>query len=120
MVNIPKRTAEKFLISAEVENGDVVEIVKEPYIQSAEKSKFGKERTIVTVRFQRNGQVRRWSLNNMSNDALLDAFGADGDLWRGLKVKIQMREENVGGVMKSVLYAKPLVQTKVAPVDASD
>ena len=117
MVQIPKRGADPFIIPADVNDGDLATIVKEPYIQAAEKSKFGKERTIITVQLKRTGEVYRWGLNTTSNDKLVEAFGADGDMWKDRQVRIKVASMNVGGVNKSVLYALPSVQTKVAPAE---
>ena len=120
MVNIPKRGADPFLIPADVENGDLATIVKPPYIQSAEKSKYGKERTIITVQLKRTGEVYRWGLNTTSNDQLVEAFGDEGDQWKGKQVRIKVESMNVGGVNKSVLYAVPSVQVSIAPANPSD
>lgn len=120
MVNIPKRGADSYLMPADVEDGDYALIVKEPYVQTAENSKYGKERTIITVQVQRTKEIYRWSLNTTSNDRLVAVFGGDGDMWKGKQVKIRIQEQNVSGVNKSVLYAVPTVQTKVAPASPSD
>lgn len=85
-----------------------------PYVQSAEKSKFGKERTVVTVKVKRTGEVFRWGLNTTSNDRLVDRFGEEGDLWVGKEIRVQKRSENVRGQDRSVLYAVPSVQAEVA------
>ena len=120
MVKVPKRGASPFLIPADINNNDVALIVKPPYIQDAEKSKFGKERTIITVQLERTGEVYRWGLNTTSNDRLVDKFGEDGDQWAYKKVRIKVESMNVGGVNKSVLYAVPLLQTSIAPAGSSD
>jgi hypothetical protein len=110
MVTIPKRGKDPYLTAQHVEDDDLAEIVEAPYIMDAEKSKFGKERTIVTVQLKRTDETYRWGLNNTSNDRLVEAFGGDGDLWLGKTVKIAKRTENVRGQDRSVLYAIPLEQ----------
>lgn len=117
MVNIPMRGADPFIIPADVENGDVVTIVKEPYIQDAEKTRFNRERTVITVELQRNRKVYRWGLNTTSNDALVKAFGPEGSFWRGKQVKVKVAEQNVNGVNKSILYALPVLQATLAPAE---
>lgn len=114
MVRIPKRGKDPFLTAKNVEDGDLATIVEPPYIQAAEKSKFGKERTIVTVKLKRTGSIYRWGLNTRSNDRLVNKFGGDGDLWQGKEVHIQKRSENVRGEDHDVLYAYPTEQTTVA------
>lgn len=120
MVKVPKRGASPFLIPTDVNDNETAIIVKPPYIQDAEKSKFGKERTILTVQLERTGEVYRWGLNTTSNDRLVEKFGEDGDQWDGKKVRIKVESMNVAGVNKSVLYAVPLLQTSIAPADPSD
>jgi hypothetical protein len=120
LVQIPRRGADPFISPVDVEEGDVCTITEPPYIQPAEKTRYQKERTVITVQVQRTGEVYRWGLNTTSNDRLVEAFGTDGDMWTGLRVAAELREMNVSGVMKTVLYARPLVQTKIAPADPSD
>ena len=115
MVRIPKRGKDPFLTPKNVQDGDLATIMEPPYIQSAEKSKFGKERTIVTVKLQRTRSIYRWGLNTRSNDRLVDLFGDDGDQWTGKEVRIQKRSENVRGEDRDVLYAYPTEQTTIAP-----
>jgi len=117
MVNIPRRGADPFIVPADVDNGDYAVIVKEPYIQDAEKTRFHKERTVIVVQLLRNDKVFRWGLNTTSNDRLVKAFGEDGALWQGKQVKISIVEMNVSGIQKSVLYAVPVTQTSVAPAE---
>jgi hypothetical protein len=117
MVKIPKRGKDPFLTPKHVEDGDLATIIEPPYIQSAEKSKFGKERTMVTVKIKRTGEVFRWGLNTTSNDRLVERFGEEGDLWVGKEVRIQRRSENVRGQDRDVLYALPSVQAEIAPAE---
>jgi len=120
MVQIPMRGADPFITPVDVEENDVCTITKPPYIQPEEKTRFKKERTVITVMVRRTGEVYRWGLNTTSNDRLVTAFGSNGDMWTGLQVAVEQREMNVSGVMKTVLYARPLLQAKIAPSDPSD
>lgn len=117
MVKIPRRGKPPFLKAHHVEDNDLAVIVESPFILSAEKSKFGKERTIITVKVKRTDEVYRWSLNTTSNDRLVDKFGEDGDLWTDKEVKIRKRSENVRGEDKNVLYALPSMQQNLAPAE---
>jgi len=117
MVKIPKRGKDPFLTPKHVVDGDLATIVEAPYIMSAEKSKFGKERTIITVKIKRIDEIYRWGLNTTSNDRLVDRFGEDGDLWVDKEVRVQKRSENVRGQDRSVLYALPSVQAEIAPAE---
>ena len=113
MVKIPKRGSDPFLKPEHVEDGDLALIIKEPFILSAEKTKFGKERTILIVQIKRTGSVYQWGLNTTSNDRLVEKFGGEGDLWKGKEVRVQKRSENVRGQEKFVLYASPSVQATI-------
>lgn len=115
MVQIPKRGKDRipFLTFRNVEDGDQAVIVDVPYIQTAEKSKFGKERTIITVKLKRTDEVYRWGLNTISNDRLVEKFTGEGNLWVGKEVKIVKRQESVLGEDRYVLYVYPSLQTKI-------
>lgn len=115
MVKIPIRGKAQFLKPDDVVDGDLLEITESSYIQPAEKSKFGKERTVVTVCVKRTDEVRRWSLNTTSNDRLVDTYTEDGDSWKNKEVKVQKRLENVRGSEWHVLYALPSIQQSIAP-----
>jgi hypothetical protein len=112
-----KRGADPFITSTDVNNGDVATITKEPYIQDAEKTRFHKEKTVITVTLPKNGKIYRWGLNTTSNDRLVDAFSTNGTFWIGKQVKIKIVEMNVSGQNKSVLYALPIIQNSIAPAE---
>jgi hypothetical protein len=115
MVQIPKRGKPSipFLSFRDVEDGDLATIIEPPYVQTAEKSKFGKERTILTIKLLRTGEIYRFGLNTTTNDRLVDAFSSEGNLWRDKQIKILKRSELVLGKDRYVLYAIPSVQTKI-------
>jgi len=117
MVRIPKRGKPAFLKPDHVVDGDLLTIIEPPYVQDAEKSKFGKERTLITVQVKRTGDICRWGLNTTSNDRLVDKFGEDGDLWKSKEVRVQKRVENVRGTDRPVLYALPSIQQNIAPAE---
>lgn len=113
MVKIPRRSKPAFLTAQHVEDNDLATIQEPPYILEAEKSRFDKERTIITVQVKRTGETYRWGLNNTSSDRLVERFGEDGELWKGKEVKIQKRNENIRGQDRCVLYALPSIQAKI-------
>lgn len=117
MVKIPKRGKPQFLRPEDVQDNDLATIIEQPLILPADSSKYGKERTIVTVKIHRIKEIRRWGLNNTSNDRLVDAYGEDGDVWKGKEVRIQKRLENVRGQDRYVLYAQPSVQAEISPAE---
>jgi len=116
MVQIPKRGKPRipFIKGHNVEDGDLAEIIDYPFIQKAEDSKFGKERTIITVKVLRTEEIWRMGLNTHSNDRLVEAFTGEGNLWKGKQIKILKRQELVLGEDRDVLYCIPApVQTKI-------
>ena len=115
MVKMHLQGKPPFIRSQHVQDGDLAAITEPPYIVDAEKSKFGKERTVVTVKLRRTGDVFRWSLNTTTNDRLVDKFGEEGELWKGKEVKIQKRSEVVRGEERWVLYAVPSTQMNLQP-----
>lgn len=117
MVRIPKRGSDPYLTARDVVGGDLATITGPVYIQDAEKSKFGKERTIITVKIKRTGKIYRWGLNSTSNDRIVDFYSEDSDLWKGKELKIQKRLMNVRGEDRDVLYAVPSEQARMAPAE---
>lgn len=104
---LEKLGAPPFLTPEDVENNDLLEIVSEPYIVSAEKSKFGRRRGRANVRILRTGEECRWTMNTTTWDRLVDGFGTDAKLWIGKKVKVRKETRNVSGVDKEVVFGKP-------------
>lgn len=92
-----------FLDPAEVSEGEIVKVTSEPVLIPAEQSTWGKERYRISVDLA-NGEPRRWTLNTTTSNALLDAFGEDGNLWIGKRVKIHKEHRRVGKEMKWVLF----------------
>jgi hypothetical protein len=115
MVQIPKRGKPRisFIKGHNVEDGDLATIIETPYIQKAEDSKFGKERTIITIKLVRTEEIWRIGLNIHSNDRLVESFGSEGNLWLNKQIKINKRQEYVLGEERDVLYATPSIQTKI-------
>jgi len=125
-VPLKKLGAPPFLVAAELENDDLLEIVSEPYIVSAEKSKFGRARGRANVCIIRTGEERRWTMNYTTWDRLVDAFGTQEAMWIGKKVKVRKEVQNVSGVDKDVIFGfpykepqqalddKPLAETEIA------
>jgi hypothetical protein len=114
MVQVPRRGKLPFLTSRDVENDDLVTILKAPYFQDAEESKYKKERTVVEVQVKRTELAYRWGLNTTTNDRFVDKWSAEGDVWIGKEAKIQKRTENVRGQEKEVMYGLPLVPSTQA------
>lgn len=104
MTIIPLRTKDPFLSIDYAKDGEIGTIIKSPDILPAEKSRFGKEQTILPIKLKRDNKTYRLALNATSNDRLVRAFGANGDLWIGQDILIQKRTLTIDGKQKDVLF----------------
>jgi len=107
---LPRLGKPPFLMPHHVQQDDLLEIVGEPYVVDAEKSKYGRERGYVVVQLVRTGEMFSYGCNTTSWNRLLDAFGDNGALWLGKKVKIQLENQTIRGEAKTVLFAVPQIQ----------
>jgi hypothetical protein len=96
-----------FLKPDYVQHDDLAEIVEEPYVRSAEDSKFGRERGYAVVRLVRTGELYTWGMNTTTWDRLIDAFGEDSALWKGKCVKIKLEKQTVRGEEKTIMFGMP-------------
>lgn len=103
---LQKLGSPSFLSVHEVENDMVVTVVREPFVVSAEKSKWGKARGRVTVRLP-NGEDRRWTMNVTTWDRLIDDFGVEPSLWLNRKIRLKKEKMVINGDYKPVLYGVP-------------
>ena len=103
-----------FLSVNEVEDGDVFVVVEQPYLVSAEESRWGKERYRVVVKKfdDKEFGLRTWTLNTSTSNRLLDGFGEDEKLWVGRKIRVRKHEEYVLGKQKFVLYGEAQVEAQ--------
>ena len=104
MGKLPRLGKPPYLKPHHVQQDDLVEIVEEPYVRTAEQSRFGRPRGYAVVRLLRTGELYTWGFNTTTWDRLLDAFGEDSSLWVGKKVKIRLESQIVRGEQRSVIY----------------
>jgi hypothetical protein len=107
MVKLPRLSKPPYLKPHHVRHDDLVEIVEEPYVRSAEESRFERPRGYAVVKLLRTGELYTWGFNGTTWDRLLDAFGDDGALWRGKRVKVRVETQTVRGEQKSVIFGVP-------------
>jgi len=107
MVKLPRMGRPPFLKPHHVKQDDLVEIVDEPYIRSAEESRFEKPKGYAVVRLLRTGELFTWGFNNITWNRLLDAFGDDSSLWKGKKVKVKIETQTVRGEQRQVIFGVP-------------
>ena len=96
-----------YLLPEEVEQDDIVEIIDNPYIVPAEKTKWGKDRGKAVVKILRTGLIRTWTMKNTTWDKLIQAYGEDAGQWLNKRVLIGKEARNVNGVDKIILFGKP-------------
>jgi len=85
--------------------GETFEIMDEGEIITKEASPFGREIFQITVQ-NRDGTEFVWTANKTSIRALITAYGKDTKNWIGQPVELFVREQNVRGVQKKVIYAR--------------
>ncbi|MEM2953767.1 MAG: hypothetical protein QXU21_05790 [Candidatus Bathyarchaeia archaeon] len=107
MVKLPRMGRPPFLKSHHVKQDDIVKIVEEPYVRSAEESRFEKPRGYAVVRLVRTGELYTWGFNTTTWDRLIDAFGEDSALWKGKKVKVKLENQTVRGEQKQIIFGVP-------------
>lgn len=107
MVRLPRMSKPPYLKPQHVRQDDVVEIVEEPYVRSAEESRFEKPRGYAVVRLLRTGELYTWGFNSTTWDRLIDAFGDDSALWKGKKVKVKIEMQTVRGEEKQIIFGVP-------------
>lgn len=110
MGKLPRMGRPPFLKPHHVQQDDLVEIVEEPYVRSAEESKFGRMRGYVVVRLVRTGEIYTWGMNTTTWDRCVDSFGEDSALWKGKKVKIKKMPQVVRGENREVLFGVPYIE----------
>jgi hypothetical protein len=107
---LPRMGKPPFLKPHHVQQDDLVEIVEEPYVRSAEESKFGRMRGYAIVRLVRTGDLYTWGMNTTTWDRCVDSFGEDSALWKGKKVKIKKMPQVVRGENREVLLGVPYIE----------
>jgi hypothetical protein len=109
-----------FLKPHNVQQDDLVEIVEEPYVRSAEESKFGRMRGYAVVRLLRTGDLYTWGMNTTTWDRCVDSFGEDSALWKGKKVKIKKMSQVVRGENREVVFGVPYKEPQQKLEEASN
>ena len=107
MGKLPRMSKPPYLKPQHVKQDDLVEIVEEPYVRSAEESRFERPRGYAVVRLLRTGELYTWGFNGTTWDRLLEAFGDDDALWKGKRVKVKVETQTVRGEQKQVIFGVP-------------
>ena len=59
------------------------------------------------ILLEMEGEEYKWLANKTSVRKLAKKYGTDSENWIGKKVKLWLAQQNVGGVMKDVIYGEP-------------
>ena len=89
-----------FLRPGHLQDGDLIEIIEEPYIKDG---KFGERGYAVAVLI-RTKVVYTVPFNATSWDRLVKAFGEESQLWLNKKVKAQLETQTIRGEQKQVVF----------------
>ena len=106
-MKLPKMGKPSYLKPHHIQQDDLVEIIGEPYVQSEEESKFGRQRGYAVIRLLRTGDTYTWGLNTTTWDRLINAFGDDSGLWIEKKVKLKMESQTIRGEEKQIIFGIP-------------
>jgi len=96
---------ENYLRPSLVSTGTVVKILDEGQIRSAEDTPFGRETFEIHV--EMNGVKYLWTMNKTTQRKLAEAWGTDTKNWIGKKVILSIKEQNVRGILRNVIYGVP-------------
>jgi hypothetical protein len=55
-----------------------------------------------------SGEVKPWTMNRTTQRKCAETWGDETRAWVGKKIKIQLREQNIRGLMKTVIYGIPI------------
>lgn len=91
----------------DVKDGDTVTIIDDGRFRSAGDTPFGREVFEIGVRLP-NGEVKIMTMNRTTQRRCAEAWGDETRNWVGKKLKIELKDQNVRGVMKRVIYGVPI------------
>ena len=111
-----KIKASMWLRPKDVNNGEIITIVDEGKSKSADETPFGREVFEIGVRLP-SGEKKIWSMNRTTQRRCIEAWGNETKNWIGKRLRIELKEQNVKGVMKKVIYGFPIAD-KVTEVPA--
>jgi hypothetical protein len=99
----------KFLTPTDIKTGDVVTIIDEGTYFPADQTGFNRPAFRIKIKLQ-NGDEKLWSINRTTANRFKDAWGDETAKWVGKKVRLEVIEQNVGGVIKKVIYGHPITE----------
>lgn len=120
---VVKIKVSEWLRPSGIRDGDIVTIVDEGRNRSADETPFGREVFEIGVRLP-SGEEKPWTMNRTTQRRCAEAWGDDTRDWVDKRVRIQLREQNVRGVMRTAIYGVPikgeLPSPKAEPVEVKE
>jgi len=113
MGKIPRQG--EYLTSSDIQNGDVVTIIEEPQLRSAEETGFDRDVWGIKVELP-NKTEKLWTLNKTTYNELWDSFGDESKNWLGKKVSISTENRKVRGEKKTIMFGEPVAEPAATPV----
>ena len=98
-----------YLTSADVKEGDILEILKPPELRTAEETGFDRDVWGITVLLP-NKTNKPWTLNKTTFNACWDAWGDEGQKWVGKRLCITTETRKVKGERKTIIYGEPIIE----------
>ena len=109
----------RWLRPSDVKDGDVVTIVNEGQKRSAEETPFKRAVFEIAVRLP-SGEEKILTMNSTTQRRCIEAWGNETRNWIGKRLRIELRDQNVRGVMKKVIYGFPIMgKAAEVPVEMS-
>lgn len=99
----------RFLTPNDVKTGDTITIIDEGTYVPADQSGFGRPAFRIRVKLP-SGEEKLWSINRTTANRFSNTWGVETSTWVGKKVKIEVVEQNVGGILKKVIYGHPVTE----------
>jgi hypothetical protein len=110
---MPVLTLGEWLRPSDLKDGDILTIADEGTVRSASETPFGREVFEIRVRLP-GGEEKVWTMNLTTQRRLIDAWGKDTRSWVGRKVRVQLQQQNVRGIVKTVIYGTPVAGAEPA------
>ena len=95
-----------YLTSADVKDGDILEILEGPELRSKEDTGFDRDVYGVTVLLP-NKTNKMWTLNKTTYNDCWDEWGDESENWIGKKLKIATENRKIRGEKKTIIYGEP-------------
>jgi len=98
-----------WLKPSDIKNDDVVLIIDEGRIRTADETPFNRDVFEITVALP-SGQTKIWTMNKTTQKSCIEAWGKDTSKWVNKEIRLKIVEQNVRGVLKKVIYGIPIVE----------